>query len=430
MKALELRERYADFFLKKGYHSLPEHRVVNTEGDGPHFNGSALTPNLGYFTGAKALEHTHLFTQQRVFWTSYSYTQMPSSLWTIFQVMMSYYQFGQPDLREALTVGWELLTEGLHLPKDDLFVILPQDRLDLQDTMRKIGMPEQNMVLWQYAPRFAIDGLMNGFYCKFFLRHQHAFLPIFDVVNIIGPDGQLKTDSCLLLERMSFILQGKKTWYETEMFLPLMQRLEALEGTKVNDPFGQRVAATVRSLVAALADGAQMTGKGQGHVLKKILRELLHDRYRMGYDSEIVQLVEPGLRCLREIGYDWMADRDRIEAIFAGEEHSYQKVHRESLKFLEKQVKLAENGKRGPFTQEDLDVWKDSRGITVELALDVLRAQGYDVQVAEAKPRQFMTFSDAYDHEENVHDVKGWLLEMEERTLAQARARAQAQAKA
>ncbi|ARU60239.1 hypothetical protein CBW65_03560 [Tumebacillus avium] len=417
MKALELRERYAEFFLNKGYAQLPERRVVNTEGDGPYFNGSALTPNIGYFTGEKEPERPFLFTQQRVFWTSYSYADAPSPLWTIFQVMMSYYQFGQPDLREALTVGWELLTEGLGLRRDDLYVLLPEDRTDLQRVMIGAGLPAENLVLWEREVKFRVDGLLNGFYCKFFLRHRHSFLPMFDVVNIIGPDGQLKVDSCLLLERMSFILQGKESWYETEMFLPLVRKMEELDGLTGRDKFGKRTAATVRSLVAALADGAQLTGKGPGHVVKKILRELLHDRYRFGYEAGLQQFVQPALEGLYAIGYDWKDQQDRLEELLAAEENTYRKVHRESIQFLEKQVNLAANGRRGLFTLDDLAVWKDSRGITAELAVDILQARGQTVQGYEPKvPERFLTFSDAYDFDEQTPDVKAWLLDMEVRS--------------
>ncbi|TCP58013.1 tRNA synthetase class II (A) [Tumebacillus sp. BK434] len=421
MKALEVRERYAEFLLNKGYAKLPERRVVNAEGDGPYFNGSALTPNIGYFSGQKEPESQYLFTQQRVFWTSYSYDEVPSPLWTIFQVMMSYYQFGQPDLREALTVGWELLTEGMGMRRDDLYILLPQDRQDLQRVMIEAGMPEDNLVLWRRPVPFRVEGMLSGFYCKFFLRHRHAFLPMFDVVNIIGPDGQLKVDSCLLLERVAFLLQGKASWFETEMFLPLMQKIEELDGLTWQAPFGHRNAATIRSLVAALADGAQLTGKGPGHVVKKILRELLHDRYRRGYEAGLREYVEPTLHCLRQIGYDWMEEKDRLEELFATEEHSYRKVHLESVKYLEKQVNLAVGGRRGPFTLDDLAVWKDSRGITAELAVDVLTARGQAVEGYQKKAIQpFMTFSDAYDAGEPAQDVKAWLLDMEARSYKKA----------
>jgi alanyl-tRNA synthetase len=418
MKAMELRETYTDTLVRKGYFKLPEHPVVNHRGEGPYFNGSALTPNLGYFLGQKARPADTMFTQQRVYWTRYADMMLPTPIWTLFQVMMSYYQFEQHSLENALSLGFEMLTEVLGISKHDLLVLVPKQG-DFVRMARRSGALESNIVTWKQVPRFQVDELLSGFYCKILVKHKHGMLPILDIVNITGVDGTLMVDSCMLLERMAFLLQNKQTWFETEMFLPLMQTMEALEGSRVfADPFVYPYASLVRSLVAVLADGGDITGKGKGYVVKKTLRQVLQEKVRHGFETPLAQFVRPSLVCLQNIGYQWEDAADAIEEMFRTEEDSFRKWHAMAERFLHKQVQLLEQGRRQPVTVEDLAVWKDSRGVPYEMADEFLAGRGLAIEgYVREKPAVKVTFADAYpsDTSRSIPDVKRWLQDFEQR---------------
>lgn len=420
MKAIELRAAYADALLRRGYLKLPEHPLVNREGEGPYFNGSALTPNIGYFLGQQQRPSSNMFTQQRVFWTRFAdlMSQRPAPIFTIFQVMMSYYQFEQPDLQEALDLGFDMLTDVLGLSRHDLLVLVPE-QTDLGLWAQRAGALEENLVTWKQTPKFQVDDLLSGFYCKILVKHRHGLLPILDIVNMYGPAGTLMVDSCMLLERMAFVLQGKRTWYETEMFLPLMSAIEEAEGSRVfDDLYVYQYASLLRSLAAVLADGAELTGKGKGHVVKKILRQLLQDKAKRGYQAPLHQFVQPSLACLQNIGYEWSDAANEIEEVLRREEEAFQKWHGEAERFLHKQVQLLVNGKRQSVTLADLDEWKDSRGVPQEMAADILIQHGFAIDGYEAPVAPILAmFSDAYPFEPETDgtgfDGKRWLQEYE-----------------
>lgn len=417
MKAIELRHAYAETLRKRGHFQLPDHPLVNPNGDGPYFNGSALTPNLGYFLGTKERPSNELFTQQRVFWTRFAdlANQPDTPVWTIFQVMMSFYLFDQPNLQNAFDIGLELLTEMLGIPRHNLLLVMP-DNAGLAQMVQRSGMIADNIVLRPPTNGFKVDDLLTGFYCKFLVRYRNGMLPILDIINIEGPNGTVMVDSCMLLERVSFIEQGMQTWYETDLFLPLMRAIEEAEGTGVFDnTFVYKYASMVRSIVAVLADGADISPKGKGYVVKKIMRQMLQEKVRLGYKGPLEALVRPSLRCIEEIGYHWGEKADEIEAILHQEEQSFGKWHAEATRFLQKQVQLRENGKRGHFTGADLHTWKDSRGVPYEMAEDFLIGRGYVIEEYEReKPPETVFITDAYpyDASKRIEDPKRWLQEL------------------
>ncbi|MGZ4113294.1 MAG: alanine--tRNA ligase-related protein [Tumebacillaceae bacterium] len=419
MKAIELRETYADTLLRKGYLKLPEHSLVNKSGEGPYFNGSAMTPNIGYFLGTQERPANAMFTQQRVYWTRFA-DLLPTPFWTLFQVMMSYYQFEQPSLQHAFDLGVELLTEVLGISKHDILVLAPRDP-EISRMLQQAGVLGTNIVTWERVPQFAVEDQLKGFYCKFMVKHKHGMLPLLDIVNITGPDGKLMVDSCMLLERMAFRLQDKQTWFETEMFLPLMQKIEELEGTRAfADPFVYPYAAKIRSLVAVLADGGDITGKGKGYVLKKTLRQLLQEKAQHGFETPLHHYVRPSLACLQSIGYDWMEEAEQIEETFRAEEDAFRKWHAGAERFLLKQVQLLEQGRRQPVSAFDLLNWKDSRGVPEEMADEFLTSRGVVIEGYEREiPVERLTFADAYHNDVNrvVPDAKQWLIDFETRRL-------------
>lgn len=398
MQALEVREKFASYMANSGYLKLREHPIVNTTQPGIFFNGSALTPNLEYFLNNKQRASSQLFTQQRVFLArnAESLTHLP--LFSIFQVMMSFYQFNEENLGDAFDHGLVLLTEVLGIPKSDLILLVPKDHALCSMIARRTVNPIR-LVEWKTPPQFNVNKLLTGFYLKIFLRYKHGVIPLWDIIHVNQPNHRIHIDSCLLLERVTFILQQCDTWYQTELFLPLIRLIEqkdpALFG---HDRFGYLLANMARSIICSLADGVEPSHKGPGYVVKKIIRGVLKDKFRRQVRTTLPELVAPGLECLRNVGYQWDCAQDRIAMLLEKEERAYQEFIRTEERFLRKQIQLYVLGKKTHFAMDDLLAWKDSQGISEDTACDFLMHHGIQVEgrkVATQRPRNKF-FSDGY----------------------------------
>lgn len=415
MKALDIRERYRAFLVQQGYTPLPEVPLVNPLAE-PYFISSAMIPHFSYFDGTRPYHATRLFTQQRCFWTRYAdwVGRLPVS--TIFQVMMSFYQMEPEDLTEALVLVRRFLCDICGLPAERIFLLIAR-RDGLLTQALRAGYGAQQIVEWERAVPFSAESV-HGYYCRVFVQHRHGILPVADLVRLQDQTGRIKIDSCILLERLSFILQGAETWFETEMFSPLMQHITSGSPHHPVGRFPAILAVLTRSIVAALADGAAIHSKGKGYILRKMLRNLLAQKDRYGYRLTLRQLVAPALVCLANVGYTWPDMTERIEDQLSAEEATYQSSAKKAEQFLARQVLAYQTGQIQQVSARDVDQWWDSRGILPEVARSVLTANGVPLAapLEETKPERFVLVSGyTFDPTERVSDPREWLIQAEQR---------------
>ncbi|MFB0843286.1 alanine--tRNA ligase-related protein [Paenibacillus oleatilyticus] len=419
MKALEIRDRYAEFFYQRGYEKLLEHSILNNNQSTVFFNGSALTPNLDIFLSNNLRSSNFSFTQQRVF-HSKPMDEIPHlPLFSIFQVMMSFYQFEQPNLKNAFQIGMQILTEILGLSRHDLYLLVPRNQPELIEMSKYLGVDHNNFVFWNQAPVFRAGDTLQGFYLKLFLKYKHGFIPIWDLVQINQADPTvIHVDNCLFLERVTFILQQKDTWFHTELFESLVKFIEAREGIHVfNSLYGYWLVHMARSLICALADGASIGNKGPGYVIRKIIRKILKERDRYKLSITLASLVKPSLECLCRVGYNWGHEQARIEESLDIEESTYKKTYILAERFLQKQVETFALGKRKPFHWDELLEWRNTRGISEDVSYEFISAHGHTIHgyVSPNFEMRKLYYTDGYQYPQNhsIHNIHSFLNKIE-----------------
>lgn len=418
MEALYLRKKYAEYFSKHGYSQLFESSLIN-QGSGPYFVGSALMPNMGFFLGTKERNSDRMFTQQRVFWTRHAELVAHNPVWSIYQVMMSFYQFNKPDLQEAIRLAYGFLVGELGLEATNLYV-LAENSQNIKEDLEQTDFIQENLVFWDKMLQFRADDQLQGTYLKIFLRYKHGILPIWDLIYMPQGNGTLHVDSCLLLERLSFILQEKNTWYETEVFQPLLTALEEQGGLPQEARLhhvDNQLAVVVRSIAAAVADGADVTPKGKGYVVKRLLRSLLQNMAQYDHHISLADLSNASLQCLQNVGYHYSdSTLERIYRVIREEEEAFERFQKQAQSFLLKEVQLFKQEKRRAFTTKELARWKDERGIPIETATKVLKNQGcmiVDEKTSMPETRIFLSDGYPYDRQQVITDPACWLKEME-----------------
>ncbi|MCB9528795.1 MAG: alanine--tRNA ligase [Myxococcales bacterium] len=122
------------------------------------------------------------------------------------------------------------------------------------------------------------------------------------------PLAQHGVDTGMGMERITMILQGKVSAYETDLFQPIIQRVIELSGADWRDPVRrvdlQVIADHIRSLTFVVSEGGSFSNEGRGYVLRRILRRAVRHGRRLGFHEPFLWRVAPAVAELFEGIYE------------------------------------------------------------------------------------------------------------------------------
>ena len=149
------------------------------------------------------------------------------------------------------------------------------------------------------------------------------------------------------LERTIAVLQGTPTNYETDLFMPIIERIEALSGAKYGSDDDTTsairvIADHIRSAVFAIADGVMPSNIGRGYVLRRLIRNSVVKARQMGLTKPFMAGIVPIVVEIMGDVYPEIADRQGyIEKVIASEEEKFRATLQAGLQRLEDQIALA-----------------------------------------------------------------------------------------
>jgi alanyl-tRNA synthetase len=215
-----------------------------------------------------------------------------------------------------------------------------------------------------------------------------------------GPPGQagaLKTlpakhvDTGMGLERITSILQGKRSNYDTDVFVPIfgaienltrgrhsyMGRLGAADKDHVDTAF-RVIADHIRTLTFAVTDGAVPSNEGRGYVLRRILRRAVrYGRQTLGLEGGFfAKLVPVVVEHFGGAFPELRANPGRVAEVLREEEESFGKTLDRGLKLFD------EAGRKGAISGEDAFKLHDTYGFPIDLTTLMAEERGMKVDVA------------------------------------------------
>ena len=233
--------------------------------------------------------------------------------------MMGNWSFGDYFKRDAIEMAWELITEGYGLDADRLWATVYKDDDEAERIWRKILPPERVLRFgekdnfWEMAevgpcgPCSEIHydfGVGEGSRPndpggRFVEIWNLVFMQFFkDEAGSLKPLPKQHVDTGLGLERLVAIMQGFRDNYQTDLFSPIIGRIEEITGADFVNPEHRMpicvIADHIRALAFAIADGALPGNEGRGYVLRRILRRAARFSRKLGYHEPILhELVAP-----------------------------------------------------------------------------------------------------------------------------------------
>lgn len=323
----EIRLRFLEFFQDKGHVIVPSAPIVIKNDPTLMFTNAGMNQFKDYFLGNKKAPYPRAADTQKCLRVSGKHNDLEEVgvdhyHHTMFE-MLGNWSFGDYFKKEAIAWSWELLTDIYRIDKDRLYVTvfegdekegLPFDQ-EAYDYWAKLIAPDRILKgnkkdnFWEMgdtgpcgpcseihvdmrddAERSKIDGatLVNKDHPEVIEIWNNVFMEFNRKA-----DGSLDklpaqhVDTGMGFERLTRVLQGKKSNYDTDIFQPIIKELENITGkvysgsASKEDVAFRVIADHVRAVAFCIADGQLPSNNGAGYVIRRILRRAL--RYGYSY---------------------------------------------------------------------------------------------------------------------------------------------------
>lgn len=450
MTSAEIRQMFLDYFKSKGHSVEPSANLVPVNDPTLLWINSGVATLKKYFDGSVIPDNPRITNAQKSIRTNdIENVGKTARHHTMFE-MLGNFSIGDYFRDEAIAFAYELLTSDkwFAFPKEKLYMTYyPADK-DSYNRWIELGIEPSHLIpleenFWE------IGAGPSGPDTEIFFDRGEAFDPnnigirlleediendrYIEIWNIVlsqfnadpsVPRSEYKElpnkniDTGMGLERMVAIIQGAKTNFETDLFMPIIRELEKLSG-KTYNPDGNNmsfkvIADHIRSLAFAIGDGALPGNEGRGYVLRRLLRRAVMHGRRLGIkESFLYRLVVIVGQIMESYYPEVLEKHDFIEKIIKREEETFAKtidsgsVHLDQL--------LASLKEKGQTTLEGKDIFKlyDTYGFPVELTEELAEDEGFTID-----HEGFKEAMKVQQERARANVVKGGSMGMQNETLA------------
>jgi alanyl-tRNA synthetase len=326
--------------------------------------------------------------------------------------MLGNFSFGDYFKEEAITFGWEFLTQTVGLAKDRIWVTIFRDDDDADQLWKKIGVPASRIVrcgekdnFWQMGdtgpcgpcselhfdqgPSVPGDDRPNGAGDRVLEIWNLVFMQFNrDAAGTLHPLPSPSIDTGMGLERLAAVAQGVYSNYDSDVFTPLLSAVATRAGVRYGeqdqtDRSMRVVADHLRAITFLMADGVLPSNEGRGYVLRRILR-------RAARHGRLLGIVEPFLHELTAAVVNQMAGvysevrsaAATIAEATRGEEERFIATLDQGLPILNEMIAKARSAGSKVLTGPEVFKLYDTYGFPMDLMGEACREQGMTLDEA------------------------------------------------
>ena len=373
MKSAELRQKYLYFFKSKGHSIIPSASLVPENDPTVLFTTAGMHPLVPYLLGQKHPEGTRLTDAQKCIRTGDIDDVGDDTHLTFFE-MLGNWSLGDYWKDEAIKWSFEFLTKELKIPLDRFAVSCfagdddaPKDE-ESAKIWESLGVKKERIAFlpkednwWGPAGQTGPCGPdTEMFYWKLndapapeaFDSKNKNWVEIWNDVfmqYVKDEKGnyniakQKNVDTGMGLERTVAVLNGKENVYETDLFLPIIEKIEELSGKKyADDKKSFRIIADhIKASTFLLAAEIEPSNLGRGYILRRLIRRAIRYGKQLGINESFILKIYP---VIEDIYGDFYTEikykKDFILDQFKTEEEKFEKTLDQGLKDLDKELSL------------------------------------------------------------------------------------------
>ena len=411
----ETRSAFLRYFERQGHRPVPSSSLI------PHNDPTVLLTTAGmqqmipYFLGQEQPPARRLTSVQKCFRTTDIDSVGDASHLTFFE-MLGNFSVGDYFKREAIAFAWELLTQGYGLPADRLYpTVHPEDDEAPRYWQEIAGFPADGITRLEdnwWGPPGASGpcGPDSEIYydrgseygcgepdCAPGCDRCERYLEIWNLVfmqfyqDADGNREPLKKqniDTGMGLERLSMVLQGKESVFDTDLFRPIIDKFAALAGTEYgtnpqHDTSLRVIADHGRALVFLAADGVTPDNTGRGYVFRRILRRAVRHGKLLGLERPfLAEAADTVIDLMKGHYAELNQRRDTIIEVLSLEEQRFSQTLSTGLALLTSELdELERTGKRELPGEVAFRLY-DTHGFPIDLTEEVARERGMSVDRA------------------------------------------------
>lgn len=443
MKAIEIRNKYLEFFKRHGHAVIPSAPLIPENDPSVLFTTAGMQPLVPYLLGEKHPEGTRLTDYQKCVRTN-DIDEVGDNRHLTYFEMLGNWSLGDYFKEESIAMSFEFLTKELGIPVEKLSVTCfagdedcPRDEI-AANAWKKAGILENHIYYYGKDDNWWIAGEEGPcgpdtemFYdtgkpacsddcqpscdCgKYVEIWNNVFMEYFKDKNGYSKLKQKNVDTGLGLERMTMLLQGKETPFDTELFVPIMKKLEELQ--KIDSIESRRIVAEhLRSSMMIVSDGGRPSNLDRGYVLRRLIRRMIRHMNKLQINlDELSTLIDINVDNLKEMYPDLAKNREIIKSVILEEKEKFVKTLVNGEREFQKEINKLKDTKK--LSGKVVFKLYDTYGFPPEVTKELAKENGYEIDMKE-----FEELFKAHQEKSRAgseQKFKGGLAEQNEITIA------------
>ncbi len=409
MKTDEIRTKFLEFFKSKQHKVIPSDTLVPKDDPSLLFTGAGMNQFKEYFLGIKK-DMKKAASCQKCFRTGDLDNVGKTPAHHTFFEMLGNFSFGDYFKKEAIEWAWEFMTEELKIKEKDLWVsVYKDDEESFKVWKDKIGISAKRIIklgdkdnFWpseakQKGPNGPCGPCSEIFYdqgkgigcgkanctpacgCERFVEVWNLVFTQFNRKDkgTLEPLPNKNIDTGMGLERMAAVMQGVRSNFEIDTFVPIIEAIKNKIGQKKSkaDRELKTITDHIRAVVFLIGDGVLPSNEGRGYVERMLLRRAMRFAMKLGCDEPFLYTVVPTVCNVMKEAYPELKNREQnISRIVRSEEERFKQTLIEGTEILED---IIAKSKTKQIPGEVVFKLYDTYGFPFDLTEAIAREKGF-----------------------------------------------------
>jgi alanyl-tRNA synthetase len=418
MKTSDLRTKFLKFFEKKTHVIWPSDSLIPENDPTLLFTGAGMNQFKDMFMGKGTLRFTKATTCQKCLRTGDIENVGKTASHHTFFEMLGNFSFGDYFKKEAIEWAWEFLVQELKIPEERLRISVYENDQDSYEIWEKyIHIPRSR--IYQYgekdnfwpsnAPKSGPNGPCGPCSEIFFDQGESIgcgrkecepacdcdrFVEIWNLVftqydrkegGKLEPLPYKNVDTGMGLERMARVMQGVRTNFDIDIFIPIIKYIEDITQLQYytnngNAVLMRRIADHIKACVFCISDGVLPSNEGRGYVIRRLLRRAIRDGTQLGIkDSFLYKLIPIICNIMQDYYPDLKQRRENIARIIKNEEDKFHETLEQGTHILEELVQVLQKDNQKVLPGKDAFKLYDTFGFPLDMTETILDEKGFTV---------------------------------------------------
>ena len=413
MKAIEIRNKYLNFFKAHGHTIIPSAPLIPENDPSVLFTTAGMQPLVPYLLGEKHPAGTRLTDYQKCVRTN-DIDEVGDNRHLTYFEMLGNWSLGDYFKEESIQMSFDFLTKELQIPVEKLSVTVFAGDEDCQrdevaaECWKKAGIldghiyyygkddnwwiageegpcgPDTEMFYDTGKPACGPDCQPSCDCGKYVEIWNNVFMEYFkDKDGNYSKLSQRNVDTGLGLERMTMLLQGKETPFDTELFKPVMDKLSELQ--KIDNIESRRIIAEhLRSSMMIISDGGRPSNVDRGYILRRLIRRMVRHMNKLQINlDEISTLIDINVENLKEMYPELEKNAETIKNVIIEEKDKFVKTLAHGEKEFEKEMNRAKQSGKDKIEGNVVFKLYDTYGFPPEVTSELAKENGMTVDMKE-----------------------------------------------